>query len=293
VSAIGPEAHAIYIVDDNCPEGSGKVVENQIADSRVQVIFHDRNEGVGGATMTGMREALAHGADILVKIDGDGQMDPRLLPHFINSIRSGEADYAKGNRFFDPAGLAAMPCTRLLGNAVLSFFAKLSTGYWRSFDPTNGYIAIHAKVAALLPWDKIDRRYFFESDILFRLNILQAKVVDIPMQPVYGDERSGLRPWHEILPFIRGHTRNFSKRVVYNYFLRNFSIASVELVLGVLLLMFGTVYGVMNWSPGGLPATAGTVMLAGLPVIVGFQLLLAFINYDIQSTPTSALHTRL
>lgn len=293
VSAIGPEAHAIYIVDDSCPEGSGKVVQHELADPRVQVMFHDRNQGVGGATMTGMREALADGADILVKIDGDGQMDPRLLPRFINSIRSGEADFAKGNRFFDPAGLAAMPLTRLVGNAVLSFLAKLSTGYWRSFDPTNGYIAIHAKVAELLPWDRIDKRYFFESDLLFRLNILQAKVVDIPMPAVYGSERSNLRPWREILPFMLGHTRNFGKRVVYNYFLRNFSIASVELVLGLLLLMFGTVYGVVNWSPGGVPATAGTVMLAGLPVIVGFQLVLAFINYDIQVTPTAALHPRL
>lgn len=292
VRAIGPEAHAVYIVDDDCPERSGKVVQRGIADSRVQVIFHDSNQGVGGATMTGFRRALADGAEILVKIDGDGQMDPGLLPGFIDSIRSGEADYAKGNRFFDPAGLAAMPRTRLVANAVLSFLTKLSTGYWHSFDPTNGYIAIHAKVAAHVPWEKIDKRYFFESDLLFRLNILQAKVVDVPMQAVYGEERSNLRPWREILPFARGHMRNFAKRVIYNYFLRNFSIASVELVLGVVLLIFGTVYGILNWSPGGVPATAGTVMLAGLPVLLGFQLLLAFINYDIQSTPTSALHTR-
>jgi dolichol-phosphate mannosyltransferase len=293
IRAIGPEVHAVYVVDDKCPENSGELAKGESADPRVRVLFHAANQGVGGATMTGMRQALADGAQIIVKVDGDGQMDPGLLPLFVESIRSGDADYAKGNRFFDPDGLDAMPLSRIIGNAGVSLLAKLSTGYWRSLDPTNGYIAIHAKLAARLPYDKINRRYFFESDLLFRLNILQAKVVDVPMRAVYRQEVSNLRPGAEILPFLRGHMRNFVKRIIYNYFLRNFSIASIELVLGILLLAFGTVFGLVNWSPGGVPATAGTVMLAAMPVILGFQLLLAFINYDIQSVPTSTLHTRL
>ena len=103
-------------------------------------------------------------------MDGDGQMDPRMLPVLIDVVRTGQADYAKGNRFFDPEDVAAMPTVRLLGNAVLSFFAKVSTGYWQSFDPTNGYFAIHAEVARRIPWDKVARRYFFETDLLFRLS---------------------------------------------------------------------------------------------------------------------------
>ena len=293
IAAIGPEVRAIYVIDDQCPLHSGRLVERTVRDPRVQVLYHDANQGVGGATMTGMRQALRDGAEIIVKIDGDGQMDPALLPLFIDSIRSGEADYAKGNRFFDPDALRGMPRMRLVGNAGLSFLAKLSSGYWHVFDPTNGYIAIHGKVARYLPFHKIDRRFFFESDLLFHLNILQAKVVDIPMAAVYGGEDSNLKVGQSIAPFLKGHLKNFLRRVFYNYFLRNFSIGSIELVLGVVLLLFGLVFGITNWSRDGVPATAGTVMLAGLPVIVGLQLLLAFLNFDIQSAPTTLLHQRL
>ena len=290
---VGDDVDDIYVVDDCCPEQTGDFVQSQNSDPRVRVIFHRENEGVGGATLTGFRQAIADGATILVKIDGDGQMDPLLLPIFINAIRHGEADYAKGNRFYDPAGLAEMPRTRLLGNAALSFMAKLSTGYWNSFDPTNGYIAIHAEVARHLPFEKIAKRYFFETDLLFRLNIIQARVADVPMPASYGSEKSNLRVIDIILPFIAGHTRNFFKRIFYNYFLRDFSIASLELIAGLALIAFGCFYGLANFRVIGGGASAGIVMLAGLPIILGMQLLLAFISYDIQSIPHAALHPKL
>lgn len=289
---IGPEVELIYVVDDACPEESGRFVEENTRDPRIRVIRNSANQGVGGATMVGMTHAAADGADIIIKIDGDGQMDPALIPSFAGVILSGEADYAKGNRFFEPEGLAAMPLGRLIGNAGLSFLSKISTGYWHSFDPTNGYVAIHASLIRLLPLDKISKRYFFESDLLFRLNILTARVVDVPMHARYADEVSSMRPLREIPRFAFSHMRNFAKRIFYNYFIRNFSLASLELALGALLLLFGVVYGFANWGTVA-PATAGTVMVAALPIIIGFQLLLAFINYDIQSVPRIALHPRL
>lgn len=292
IQEIGTDVHAIYVVDDKCPEGSGHLVEQSVSDPRVVVLYHDVNQGVGGATLTGIRQAIADGMEIVVKIDGDGQMDPALVPRFVKSIKAGEADFAKGNRFFELEDMAEMPLVRIIGNAGLSFLSKLSTGYWHSFDPTNGYFAIHAKVAALLPFDKLSKRFFFETDLLFRLNTLQAKVVDVPMRAVYRDEVSNLRPDRELVRFGAGHIRNFGKRIFYNYFLRNFSIASVELILGLALLTFGVAFGLANWSTERV-ATAGTVMLAALPVIVGVQLLLAFINFDIQAVPRLSIHTRL
>ncbi|MBZ9674401.1 glycosyltransferase family 2 protein [Mesorhizobium sp. ES1-1] len=289
---IGPEVDKIYIVDDACPEGSGAFVAEQTRDARVKVLAHPHNLGVGGATLTGMRAAVADGADIVVKMDADGQMDPALIPNFVGVIAAGEADYAKGNRFFETESVAAMPIVRLIGNAGLSFLGKFSTGYWQTMDPTNGFLAIHASVVELLPMKKIATRYFFESDLLFRLSVLGAKVVDVPMIAKYGDEISGLVPHREILPFAAGHLRNFGKRILYNYFIRGFSAASVELILGFGLLLFGTVFGISNWGVTS-PASAGTVMLAALPVIVGCQLLLAALNYDIQSVPRTALHPRL
>jgi len=290
---IGPEVGRIYVVDDACPEKSGDVVERECRDPRVVVIRHAENRGVGAAVITGMQRALADGAEVIVKLDGDGQMDPEFLPIMIEVIVSGQADYVKGNRFFDPEVAAAMPLGRLMGNATLSFLAKLSTGYWHSFDPTNGYVAIHAEVARRLPLHKLSERYFFETDLLFRLSTLKARVVDIPMPAIYGDERSGLNAAWEIGPFAIGHLRNFVKRIAYNYFVRDFSIASLELLAGLGLLAFGIVYGISHWSTEDRAATAGTVMLAGLPVILGVQLLLAFLAHDVQSAPITALHPRL
>ncbi len=296
IAGIQGHVSGIYVIDDKCPDGSGKLVEEKTNDSRVRVIYHDANKGVGGATMTGVAQALEDGADVIVKIDGDGQMDPRLIPAFVGPILSGQADCTKGNRFFDIDSVRTMPPVRLIGNAALSFMAKLSTGYWHIFDPNNGYLAIHAKVAAKLPWDKIADNYFFETDLLFRLNTIRAVVAEVPMDAVYGTEQSNLRVGRESLRFAVGHARNFVKRLFYNYYLRNFSVASLEIIVAFAGLTFGITYGMTKWYEAvstGSVTPAGTVMLAALPVLIGVQSLLAFINYDIISVPDIPLHTRL
>ncbi len=296
VAAVGPEVARIYVVDDGCPEGSGKLVEERCTDRRVEVIYHERNQGVGAATISGYRRAVEDGASVVVKLDGDGQMDPALIPRFVRPILAGEADYTKGNRFYTPEGVRQMPALRLQGNAVLSFLSKLATGYWDLFDPTNGFTAIHARVVEVLPLWKISRGYFFESDLLFRLNTLRAVVVEIPMQATYGTERSGLKIHRVIGPFLFKNLANLGKRVLYNYFIRSFNIASVNLVLGGALLVFGVVHGTYNWYLSWLTgevASAGTVMLSSLPIIIGMQLALSFLTYDMQSLPRVVLHRRL
>ena len=278
----------VYVVDDACPEGSGRAAQS-LGDPRVEVLFIDKNRGVGGATKAGFRKALAEGADIIVKCDGDGQMDPGLIPDLIAPVLNGTADYAKGNRFFEIRFLERMPMIRLIGNSVLSFLSKLSTGYWNIMDPTNGFVAIRPAVLARLPLDKIDDRYFFETDLLFRLNIARAVVVDVPMEAVYGDEISNLRISRILFDFALKHVRCFFKRIFYSYFLRDFSIASLELVFGTGLFVFGLGYGAYYWhyySVLGALAPTGTVMVATLPVLLGFQLVLSFLNYDIRNVPT-------
>ena len=292
ISRIGPEVGAIYVVDDACPEESGAIVESHCKDPRVRVIKRQVNGGVGAAVKTGWRAALSDGYHIMVKIDGDGQMDPRLIPAFVAPIVAGQADYTKGNRFFDPEHVRRMPRTRLLGNAVLSFMSKASSGYWQMFDPTNGYTAISGVALRLLPLDKIADRFFFESDVLFRLATIRAVVKDIPMMAVYEDEPSSLSIRDVIGPFLIGHARAFVKRMIYNHYLRSFSVASVELLLALPLILFGLVYGLSTWigaASQGLSATSGQVMIAALPIIVGVQLLLAFLQYDVASTPDEPL----
>ncbi|HZH44651.1 MAG TPA: glycosyltransferase family 2 protein [Lysobacter sp.] len=286
----------IYVVDDACPDGSGDLVERECRDPRVVVIRNPRNLGVGGAVLSGYRRAVGDGANVIVKIDGDGQMDPGLLPRFVAPIVAGYADYTKGNRFYDLRHIGRMPGVRLFGNAVLSFMAKVSTGYWDIFDPTNGYTAIDARVAALLPHDRISQRYFFETDLLFRLGTYRAVVLDVPMDARYADEVSNLRIGSVLGEFLGKHLQNFCKRIFYNYFLRDLSIASLELVAGLGMLAFGAAYGTWHWWQAlafGTATPIGTVMLAVLPVLVGLQLTLAFLAYDIAAVPKLPVSVRL
>ncbi len=288
IDQIGPEVNTIYVVDDHCPEGSGDFVREHCSDPRVAVKLNHTNLGVGGAVMTGYKAALEDGIDIVVKVDGDGQMDPRLIPRFIKPIIEGRSDYTKGNRFFNLNQVRGMPALRLFGNAVLSFLNKLSSGYWDIFDPTNGYTAIHSDILRELPLDKISERYFFESDMLFRLNLLKAVVTDIPMDAKYADEVSNLKIPKVIGEFLLKHIRNLGKRIFYNYYLRDMSLASLELPLGLVLFTFGTVFGLTQWlssAASNVITPAGTVMLSALPTLMGLQLILAFLAFDISSVP--------
>jgi dolichol-phosphate mannosyltransferase len=288
ISNIKFDIKLIYVIDDGCPENTSEFVIKNCIDPRLKVIKHEKNLGVGGAVMTGYTAAINDGADIIIKIDGDDQMDPHLAMDFAKPIINGEADYTKGNRFYNLEEIGVMPISRIFGNAILSLMAKLSTGYWNIFDTTNGYTAIHASVVRQLPFHKISRTYFFESDMLFRLNTLRAVVIDIPMSAKYGDEVSNLRINKIIIEFLWKHMCNFFKRIFYNYYLRDVSLASIELPLGIILLIFGVSFGLYNWyfnAKLGTPTAGGTVMMAELSILMGIQFLLSFTGYDISSIP--------
>jgi glycosyltransferase involved in cell wall biosynthesis len=285
---IGPEVSQIFVVDDACPDNSGEFVKKHSKDKRVKVLKHSENQGVGGAVITGYRAALEAGADIVVKVDGDGQMDPRLIPRLIRPLVDGEADYSKGNRFDSLEDLYEMPRVRIFGNAVLSLWSKLSTGYWSVTDPTNGFTAIHRRVLENIHLDKLRKSYFFESDLLFRLSIVNAVVADIPMKAVYGDEKSHLKIRRVLVEFPWRHTVNLLKRVFYRYYLREWSVASIELPVGIGMLTFGIWFGLVSYieaASAGRATTAGQETLAAIGIILGVQLLLSFLSYDVQSEP--------
>lgn len=293
---IGEEVNLIYVVDDACPDKTGSYVQRECADLRVSVIFHSQNQGVGGAVISGYQQALKDNATIIVKLDGDGQMNPQLIPKIIHPILSGRADYAKGNRFFDLKLLASMPMLRLVGNTGLSFINKLCTGYWNVMDPTNGYTAIHAQILYMIPLHKVARRYFFESDMLFRLSTIRGVVCDVPIKAKYDGEVSSLNISRVLLEFPSKYVVRFLKRIFYNYFLRDFNAGSLELVIGSILLSMGFIFGSFAWFrsvTSEITATSGTVMLASLPIILGFQSLLAALNYDVGNVPKTPVHGML
>ncbi|MCZ8154745.1 MAG: glycosyltransferase [Leptospira sp.] len=292
LAKIPREVTGIFIVDDACPESSGDWVLANIKDKRIRVQILPKNLGVGGAVKAGYKQALTEGFEIMVKLDGDGQMNPKHIAKIVAPILRGEADYVKGNRFFHPDFLEQMPKLRMIGNGILSFLNKLVSGYWDIMDPTNGYTAIHEQTLRLLPLDKIDNRYFFESDMLFRLNIARAVVQDVPMIALYADEESQLNIGKVACSFPIKYLNRLPKRIFYNYILRDFNMGSISLLFGFLLTTFGIVFGARAWILGEFKheeASSGTVMLAALPIILGFQLLLFALQYDILSIPRKSI----
>ena len=168
----------IVVVDDASPDDTADCVKTW-NDSRVHLIRHSQNQGVGEAVLTGYAAAIDLGAEIVVKMDSDGQMDADYMLPLIVPILQGEADYTKGNRFLHARQLRAMPAIRRIGNLGLSFLTKLASGYWNIFDPTNGYTAIHPSIISQLDQSAIHRRYFFETSMLLELGLVRAVVRDV------------------------------------------------------------------------------------------------------------------
>ncbi len=287
IAGIPAWVEGIVVVDDASPDHSADMAL-AAGDPRVTLVRHSVNRGVGGAVLSGYARAAELGAAILVKMDGDDQMGPEFLPDLVRPILAGRADYAKGNRFVHYDALLAMPVVRRLGNLGLSFMTKLASGYWNIFDPTNGYTAIACETFRRLNCSQIHPRYFFESSMLIELNLQRAVVADVSLPARYLQEISSLSVSKTLLEFPPLLVRGLARRVWLEYFVMDFSLGSLYLILGTLMTFWGLVFGGINWiqsAQSGIPATTGTVMLAAMPFILGFQLLLSAIAHDMQNVP--------
>jgi dolichol-phosphate mannosyltransferase len=284
----------VVVVDDRSPDRTADIVTAmQARDPRIVLHRHDHNQGVGGAVLSGYRIAAERGADIIVKMDGDGQMDPSQLGRLVDPVARGRADYAKGNRFLHARQLVAMPFVRRVGNLGLSFFTKLASGYWGVFDPTNGYTAIHVRALAAIDTERLARRYFFETSMLIELGVAGAVVKDVPMPARYGDEVSSLSIRRVLREFPPRLVRGCLRRIWMQHFLRDFTalamLTSVGLVLAACGAAWGAVWWIVSWRTG-VTASTGTVMLAVLPLMLGVQCLLHALLLDLQNEPRRPLH---
>jgi dolichol-phosphate mannosyltransferase len=281
----------IIVVDDASQDNTpGLVQAFAKRDRRILLIRHEHNLGVGAAMVTGFRKALELGVQVVVKIDGDHQMDPVYIPALVVPLLEGKADYAKGNRFRDFESLRHMPLIRRIGNLGLSFLTKAATGYWNCFDPTNGFFAIRAEILAQLPLERIDRRYFFETSMLANLYLLDAFVLDVPVPARYRGERSSMSIWRVLVEFPAKLFATVLRRLLLRYFLFDFSMVSVYLLTGIPLILFGLIFGSLKWIQYlqlGVPAPTGTVILPTLALILGIQILLSAIEIDMNAVPKS------
>ncbi len=288
VNSITSPVELIIVVDDACPEKSGEYIKLVSKRKNLEVLTHDKNLGVGAAMKTGYRHALEKGMDIVIKMDGDGQMDSTKINVLIKPLMLKNADYTKGNRFYYTDQIRLMPRNRVFGNIALTFFSKLSSGYWNIFDPNNGFTAINRSALERINLEKLSDRYFFESDMLFHLSLARAVVLDVPLPPIYGDEASNLSIKKTLVEFPVKHLKNFIKRIFYSYILRDFTFATVALFFGGILSVAGLTLGTYNFIHSyslGQATPTGTQVLVLFTSLSGLQLLLSFLSYDIQSTP--------
>ena len=286
----------VFAVDDKCPEGSGAWLQDNCRHPSVRVIFHEINQGVGGAMITGYKAALGTDAEVIVKMDGDGQMDARFLGRLIAPLLSGKADFAKGTRFFDLRALRSMPRGRRIGNFGLTVLTKAASGFWHLSDPTNGYFALRRGALGLVNFHLLDLRYFFEISLLVQLNVVRAVAVDVPIPAIYGDENSSLSPMKALFSFPAKLLGGFVHRIWWRYFIYDINIVSVFLVAGLLMFFGGGGFGLWRWSANvaeGVNQSAGTVALAMLPMLLGFQMLLQAMVLDVMDKPAEPVSETL
>ena len=291
-------ASDVVVVDDACPEGSGAVVRAAFPDTaNVHVLQRERNGGVGAAMKTGIAFCMEHGAGVIVKLDADGQMDPAFVP-VIGGVFETDPTLVcvKGNRFFDSSVMLRMPKRRLFGNAVLSILVKFASGYWNLVDPTNGYVAFNARLLAAVPWRSFADSYFFEISVLCELGLRRLPILELEMPTIYNGAPSSLSIPKVLWEFPPRLLRLTLRRILLQYFVFDVNLASLYLAFGALLLLGGGAWGAYQWivsSVTHVSRSTGTVMLAVLPFLMGFQLVLNALMVDVQFAQKTSRLTRI
>ncbi len=290
ITKIPDYINTVIIVDDQSPDPLPikKIKAHLNQNTTCHFLTNEKNLGVGGATKNGFQYAIDHGIDIVIKIDADDQMDLKYIPDLMQPLVSKKALVAKGNRFKDIKALQKMPLTRKIGNLMLSFLVKIATGYWHNFDPTNGFIAINTEILKKIEFSKLANRYYFETSLLSEFYFHNTTISDIAMPAIYGDEKSNMNLSKMLFVFSGNLCKTFIKRIAKTYFLYDFNIGSIYIVFGFPLFLFGIGFGIFNWIHYGsqdLFTPTGTIMIITLSIILGFQLILQAIQYDIFNAP--------
>lgn len=273
----------IMIVDDRSQEPLPVIQSKKVFTHR-----NEENSGVGGATITGWEKIAGHRPDIVVKMDADDQMDPRYLTDLLDPIIDNRAEFTKGNRFQDFQSLKKMPFLRRLGNLGLSFLCKMATGYWNNFDPTNGFFAIRTSLIEKLNKKRLHPRFFFETSLMAELYFHNARIMDVPMGAIYNDEKSSLKIGRELFKYPFRLFKIFIRRIILTYYFYDFNMASLYMLMGIPLFLFGVIYGLQVWHTNAVKnilTPTGTIMIITLSIILGFQLILQAIQIDIEKSP--------
>lgn len=283
-----PEYVDTVVAVNDCSPDNTKTVLKEIVkvNPKLVVIQHDVNQGVGGAMITGFKACIEKNIDIIVKVDGDGQMDMSFMPQLIDAVIDSKYDYSKGDRVRNRKMLEKMPAVRRFGNLGLTFLIRIASGYWKISDPTNGYLCITLPTLKKLDLSRLSKRFFFESSLITELYFTGAKIKDVQMPSIYGDEKSNLSVWKALFSFPAKLMKAHLRRLRMQYFIDDFNISSVYLAIGFPMFLFGLVFGLVKWihyAKIGISAPTGTIIISLITIIMGFQLILSFIQNDMSN----------
>lgn len=275
----------IIVVDDCSKDTTSEVVKAYVdqAPERIRLIRHETNMGVGGAILSGHKQALEDGMDIMAIMAGDAQMDPDDLPAILDPVADGEADFSKGNRFINGEAWLKMPRVRFFANAGLSFINKFASGYWHISDPQCGYTAISSDILKKINIQKLSYGYHFENSLLIHLNMVNARVVDVPIKAIYGiGERSGINHVIALFTFSIFLYKAFWWRLTQKYVIRDFHPLFFFYVFGLLFFLVGFAFGIYLAALriAGQLITSNSVMFAVFLLTTGLQMLLFAMWFD-------------
>ena len=275
----------VFVVDDASTDATVERARS-VDDPRVEVIVRAQNGGVGAAIVSGYKRCLIERMDATAVMAGDNQMDPDELEGFAYPVVRGELDYAKANRLFSGSAWKLMPRNRYLGNAMLSLFTKIASGYWHVADSQAGYTVVSLRMLQLLDLDRVYTSYGFPNDMLVHLNVWNARVRDFSSRPIYGaGERSGIKI-RRVVPRISWLLwKGFFWRLREKYVIRDFHPLVFFYFLGFLMTATGFVLGVLEvvLRLMGNGITPATIVLVALLLISGSQFTLFAMWFDMES----------
>jgi glycosyltransferase involved in cell wall biosynthesis len=275
----------IVAINDGSVDDTLKVLRQlEKHNKRLDVLDNGVNEGLGKSLLNAFEFLQDTDIDAMGIMAGDAQMDPEYLSKLLDVLVDEDIDVAKANRFSQFHSVESMPSYRRIGNIVVSILTKFATGYYKLFDSLNGYVVYRKSIIDKIPKDIIGHRYEYENTMLVALSIVGAKIHDVPVPAVYGEETSTINLFGTTFKTLKVLNKGFWKRIYYKYVLYSFHPIALFLFSGLFASIIGLAWAIFilyakifqNISP-----STGTVMLVVLPLILGFQLILTAIIMDV------------
>ena len=285
INSVPEIVNKIIVINDASKDNTKVVVQSLMTKSeKIELINFDKNSGVGAALIAGYEYCYENKFDIAVVMPGDAQALPVDFNNLIEPVLKGKADYAKGNRLKHKNVKEIMPRHRFIGNTFLTILTKFASGYFHIMDPQMGYTALNIKTLKKINIKSLIKRYGYPGQLLFLLNMADAKVIDVEVTPHYDIEKSGIKLLTFVPKLMLLLTKLFVQRVIKKLLKEKMSPAGISYFFsfGMFFAFIALLVRVLNYyfSSGYIPELT---FMAFLTSIILFFIFFFFgIMFDYQ-----------